>query len=884
MYLQFVHKGTSRVAVEIYNNESGLIYQRIVNRYNQKDIQWLAEVSRWDVVEVNQNLMQFCEGDNTETGFEFDLDPKLYALWTTPPVQSTDVQPFTISVRELPQRKQFARQYSSTDVEECLRKAFETLDCTEPLIEWTERDRLCCLDVDYHYTAPPTYDELCRIVSTIRPQPFCWHPSHGGGAKLYYVKQPGFNAIELAAVAGVQWVDQSPTATFDLVKSTRHPLFARTLDEKPAPCSSTEDIHFVYGSGDVSGLKKILASEIDSDSISDFLESRGWHYGQTLPHTDCPISPFPYHKDTVFIGEKGIYCHHCQAKGLGGKTPGFVSYNLLIQGVDNRLRNMVRHFVHLEHARIVLENLYPTIATSILDTIYSVMLKIVHSQDDPRIEMAMSAGRGFVRINGQWVTVDGTTSLTDGLPRYVQSLPTVLVPRPDDGFTVSVPALISLTNAGDTSEYGYYPISYLRGCRIYGQKLPYPHLEVIKNIIRPEFVNCPPTYLTESRRMDIEEAWQLLESEFPGINRTYIKLLICTKGASEGRLAQCPYLMVTGVSSAGKSTSVHIAAGICGDKADEPIFYPDVLRFRASLMDGAKTSGFLCVNEIFKMADRCRMSYVHALDPLLSLTEDSRSHVLYVGSVPFGRLPVFVLTDIECPREILQDYQLARRFTFYNLDSSIDWTNTLVTRNIRPHEFRCISPEHTLAADTILSDIIDEFFSTPTPLHEMARKLKINVFEPTPQPPKSLTESKDISPTIPTHTPFYDELPERSELKETLNKFYNSVIHAPPLKDSHATRYNPECGWKLIDRNVDSDLLNTWNEVADGPQGIEWTRSRVCHAEDWGKLLGLSHPITLEVKPYQGGKRFLYVRFRSTDSARFPEWVNGRKMEWSHKP
>lgn len=858
MLLQFIHKGQTRLAIEVYNEDGGLIYQRMISRYNEKDARWLSRITHWDITEVNRNLQQFCEDDSNETqAFDFELDNDILAEWTRPVVDVCPPENFVIQIRELTQLKRYARQIVTPDPEESLRQAFDVLDSKESLIEWTDRNRLCCLDVDYHYTEPPTTEQIYTIVNRVSPAPFCWHPSHGGGVKLYYVAQPGYTATELAAVAGVQWVEESPTATFDLVKSTRHPCYPRTLDSKPAPCSSTEDIHYIYGCGDVSSLKRILASEIDSDDITEFLESRGWHYGQTLPHTDCPINPFPYHKDVVFVGEKGLFCHHCQAKGLGGRTPGFVGYGSLIRGVDNRLRNMVRHFVHLDHARIVLHNLYPGIPESILDTIYEVMLKIVHTPDDPRVSMAMYAGKGFVRMRGHWVTVDGTTPLTEGIPRLIQSFPSVLIPKGDDGFTVNIPALTALLNTGDVSEYGYYDISYLRGCKIYGQKLPYPRLEVVKVIPRPEFVDCPPTYLPVSRRMPVEQAWKLLEQEFPGINRTYVKLLICTKGASEGRLAQCPFLLVTGVSGAGKSTTVHIAAGLCGDKADEPIFYPDVMRFRASLMDASKTSGFVCVNEVFKMADRCKLSYVQALDPMLSMTEDSRSHVLYVGSVPFGRLPVFVLTDIECPVEILQDYQLARRFTFFRLDSAHNWTDTLVTRNIRPHEFRCISAEHTHAADTILSDIIDEYFSEPMSLQEMVRRLGILSI--------SLTESKEEG----------EELPERKELKDRLIKFFNAVFHAPLLEGAHAGRYNNESGWKVIDRNTENDILGCWNDVCDGQDRLEWTRSRLCHAEDWGRVLKLRFAIVLDIKPYQGGKRYLYVRFRSTDSTRHPHWING---------
>ena len=864
MFIQFLHKGTTRLAIEIYDNDSGLLYQQLISRYSRKDVTWLSRLVKWSTVEVNQRLQQFCEGTDTEQIHEIEIDQNVLADWTRTDAQPTE-HPFTIEVRELTQLKQYARKVSGTDIGELLRQAFALPDLREPLLEWDSRDKLCCLDVDYHYVDPPTAEELESYASSVEPAPFAWHPSHGGGAKLYYISQPGYTALELAAVAGIHWLAYSPTATFDLVKSTRHPCFRRSMDNRKAPCESVDDIHYVYGSGDVSGLKRMLASEIDSDDVTEYLERNGWTYGQIIPHIYCPLNPVPYYKDTVFIGEKGIYCHHCQAKGIGGKNPGFVSYTTLIRGTDNRLRNMVKHFVHLEHAKIVLNNLYPSIPDNILDIVYRIMLKIIHSCDDPRVDMAMYAGRGFVRIKGQWVTNDGTTSLTDGLPRYLQSLPAVLHPA-ENGFSTDVPAFTALSNAGDIAEYGYYDVSFLRGCRIYGQKLQYPHFEVVKVVRRPEFENCPPTYLTESRRMPIEEAWKLLEQEFPGVSRTYITLLICTKGASEGRLAQCPFLLITGVSSAGKSTSVHIAAGICGDKADEPIFYPDVLRFRASLMDGAKTSGFLCVNEVFKMADRSKLSYTQALDPMLSLTEESRSHVLYVGSIPFGRLPVFVLTDIECPREILQDYQLARRFTFFRLDSGVDWTHTLVNRNIKPHEFRCISPEHALAADTILSDIIDTHFSTPTPLVEIAKKLGI---AHTPVP-------NNNEPTPADSTGETGELQERLDLKEQLHKFYLAVIRmTPSTLGQHEARYNSAHGWRVIDRNTDNEILNTWNDVADGQQAIEWTRSRICHAEDWGKLLRVKFPVVLDIKVYQSGKRYLYVRFRSTDSTRTPKWING---------
>lgn len=889
--LQFKKVTPQRIVVEVQNENCELLLQRPVNRYNRKDVEWLMRLTEWTLPDANRIIVNFLDGDGEEELYQVTPGPQVeQEIIGKPAEPDPESIPFFVYVRELTQLRQHALSFRNESSVEAFRTAlFDTPGTyTEPIIEWSGTDRLCCLDIDYHSTQAPTKQYIDGIVSRIRPQPYCWHYSHGDGkghgAKLYFSSHPGYSAVELASVAGLQWVELDPRATFDLTRSTRHPGFKRTRDDMKPPVTSMDDIHVTYGSGDVSAVRRLLLSEVESSDVEDYLASRGWRIGLSLPHTECPIDPTEGAKQPVYIGDRGILCLRCRDRGLGGKVPGFRSYASLIGGKDNRIRTMVKNFVHLEHARIILQNLYPTIPETILDNVYRVMLKIVHSPDDPRINLAMLAGKGFIRITGQWVSVDGTTSLADGTQRYVQSLPAVLIPK-EDGYSVNIPALTAFLNAGDLSEYGYQDVSFLRGCKVYGQYLPYPNKEIVKMVCRKEFVDCIPRYLNKSIRMEIEDAWELLEQEFPGINRTYVKLLIAAKGASEGRLAQCPFLMITGVSSAGKSTTVHIAAGICGDKADEPIYHPDPMRFRAALMDGAKQSGFICINEVFKMSANSKLSATQALDPMLSLTEDSRSHVLYVGTVPFGRLPVFVLTDINCPSEVTQDYQLTRRFTFYRLDDSIEWTNSLVTRNIKPHEFRLISPEHNRAADTILSDVIDEFFRKPTPLVEISRQLGIGVAEVDTIPmvtPEIMVNSDNSSSTENVETPYF-ELDERTELKIRLRKFHKLVCEASPLTGSHAQRYAPHQGWRLIERFGGGELLELWNEVCSGHNGAEWISSRICDAEDWGRLLGF-HPtdtigkkwnIVFQIAEFTNQGRHLYVRFRSTDSKKRPCWVNG---------
>jgi len=878
--LAFSRQNKNTLSIEVTDDDGTPQVQLILNRYKPKDVQFLAELWNVPQPEALAKVNSVCEC--TEDGYidTVDFEPRpglIESILNGTPVEPTIPDPtdtskppqpeaaqpiqLVIHVRELNQLKQHGRAFSNTNVEQCFRDALASAcsnpDSVEPLIEWTDGNTFHCLDIDYHTLKDAlTYEELSNIVSRIKPQPLAWHMSHGHGAKLYYVASPGYTACELASIAGISWLAVDPRATFDLIRSTRHPCFARSRDNCVPPCDSLEQVAFVYGQSDVSAIRKVLLSDVEYSDVEAFLNERGWYFGKTLPHSECPIQPTNDQKENVFIGEKGIFCHRCQAKGYGGKTPGFMSYSQLVGTVDNRVTTMLRNFCHYEHAKVILANVFPHVPSKIMEDVYRVMLKIVHMPEDPRIPLAMVAGKGFVRVRGQWVTHDGSESLTDGKPAFINSLPaTKFVKRGGEDAGKLLPdvsRVVAFLNAGELDEYGYQDISFLRGAKIYGQHLPHKDGENIKVVIRPEFKNNVPQYVHPSKRMPSEEAWRFLSQEFTGIDRNYIKLLIASKGASEGRLAQCPYLLVAGPSGAGKSTSVHIAAGICGDKADEPIFHPHVDRFRQSLMDASRNSGFVCINEVFKMAERAKLSYTQALDPMLSLTEDSRSHVLYVGSVPFGRLPVFVLTDIDIPSEVERDAQLARRFTFYRLGQANNWQDNLVRQNFRPHEFRLLSYDHNAAADAILSEVIDEFFQTPIPLYEIAKSLQAGSLD-------TFSGEK-----------------ERSD--EVMAKFYYEVCNAPPISGTHTNRYNPLKGWKMIDRSLQQPINELWDDLCDGRSPEEWQRSRILSSQDWRKVLGIDFNIVCEIKPYRGNN-VVYVRFRSVENSRNPDWINGRSVK-----
>lgn len=876
MMLNLERQSQQRIKVDVTDDDGRILTQKLINIYSEKDIKWLHELNpEWNIPDINGILRDLVEQEALD-----GESPPMQAYDYNPPpgsfdsiklketidsvAESTAQRIFTIHVRELNQQKKNSIPFNGTDPGEVLKDVLSTLTpgLNEPLIEWTDKDTLCVLDVDYHNVPielRPSATEIQNIVSRIRPTPYCWHPSHGMGAKLYFLRTPGFSATELSAVAGLNYYQLDPRCTFDLSKSTRHPLYKRSRDGRRPPVSNNQSgissVNYLYGSGDLSSIRRLLNSEVEYDDIQDFLIERGWYVGQTLPHSQCPINPgysSDETKENVFVGDTGLFCHRCYGRGLGSPSnPGFTSYGSLIGSTDNRIKVMVKNFCHLEHAKVVLQNIYPQIPLSTLCTIYEVLLKIVHSHDDPRIQMTLRNGKGFIRGKGVWISVDGETNLQKGLDAYVRSLPAVCIPTEDD-FKLNIPATTAFLNTGDISEYGYSDVSFIRGCRIYGVHLPYPENDVTKVVLKPDFHKVPPTYKPKSQRTPINEAWDLLDEAFPGIDHNYVKLLIASKGASEGRLAQCPYLLVTGPAGSGKTTTVNIVAGICGEIVSEPIWVPHIDRFRQSLMDAARTSGFICINEVFKNAISSRLTHTQALDPMLSLTEESRSHVMYTGSVAFGRLPVIVLTDISVPQEVTDDMQIARRFIFYRLQRQIQWSDTLVKRRIRPHQFRKLSAAHNEAADSILSDVIDTFFQEPMSLQEIAQQLDVVSLE-------SYNEDVDDKTGV-------------------LLRFYQAVIESKPVTGPDAVRYNPLLGWKRIDRIQENELNRLWNEICDGQTPETWCKSRIVESEDWSKILKVDHVNVLcEMRAKNG---VVILRFRSTDSVKFPTWINGKQMTY----
>lgn len=767
-----------------------------------------------------------------------------------PAAPGADAGPFTVLLRSKTQPAESAAEFTAPAPAEAL---YAALDCTtfaapDPLLQWDGKDRMCCLDIDYHalpFLARPSASWLEARAANIQPRPVAFHVSHGRGVKLYYAALPGFAAKELAAVAAVGWLQQDARASADLVGVSRHPCYPSSghvaPDGTPSPAGA---VYRQTPGDDLAPVAAWLQRSADPDAVGDWLDARGWACGKRLPHGECLIDPGDNSSggEPVLIGESGVHCYRCAGKGLSlGRTPGFTPWASIVGGAPPRAVGMIRGAVHWTHARLVLRTDVP-LPDAVLESAYTAAVKLCHGCDSPQAQAVAVAGRDLIRMDGRWVSPDGTTTYTQNLHGMLNALPAVWSP----GERAVLPDRRDVfLQSGDISHYGYHPVTPVHGVAIYGQHLDYPDGRVAFATPAPIFRGgkFAPRYRSLNQRQNVEDAWTEIERTFPGVNRNYVYLLIALKGLAEGASVQAPFAIVTGPSSAGKSSTVQLAASICGDRCTEPMYTADTVRLMQAVAGALDTGSFVVLNEIFKEAARAKLKPRAAVDPILTMTPSSSAHRLYIGPRPLGRLPALVLTDIEIPAAVHADVQLARRLIWVPLEAKLDWTKTVGEAGFGDiGRYRLSSPEAAAACDAILSDVTDRFFHAPMTVAAVAKELGFGTLE----------ETGDCGQT-----------------RDSLRRFFKLVCDAPDLAGSDADRY-PGPGWKAVGMGDTSDLAELWAQIANGPQGDEWGESRIATGEDWSLLLGCGPRVHFDRLRY---RNTLYVRFR-VGPKHAPEWAS----------
>jgi hypothetical protein len=292
-----------------------------------------------------------------------------------------------------------------------------TYPIAEPVMEWRD-PRLVVLDVDYHdrpLEQRPAPHQLENLATRVEPAPPRYNVSHGLGLHLYYVAQGGYSGLDLAAAAAV-WIKQAdPTASVELKQRSRHPAYPRDDGRTAGPVRSLSP------TADLAALRGWLQRTIDDQAVAAWLEDQGLVQGSAYEHRHCPICPGePSHGKPLFVGQHGLFCHHCAAAGyrMGSRTPGLVPYVVLLNaGLSPLVRTLVENRTHWEHARVVIAEKYG-LTGDIARHAYLALLKLVH-HGDPALERVFQAGTNLIRLPRRWTTADGSTTYR---PQYMLNI------------------------------------------------------------------------------------------------------------------------------------------------------------------------------------------------------------------------------------------------------------------------------------------------------------------------------------------------------------------------------------------------------------------------------------------------------------------------------
>jgi hypothetical protein len=700
----------------------------------------------------------------------------------------------------------------------------DALDSSNPdeVIEWAGASRLAILDVDYHGRATPPREQVLNAAARLQPQPWLVWLSKGGGLHCVYHEAAGFGADELAACAGLAYLGIDPTATFEVISRTRTPpgeVMKRTQ------------------TADLAAVAAWLRTDVSEEQADEWLAERGLNRGEAYPHDLCPMLPgVESHGTPLFVGDGGLFCHKCESLGFrcGSRRPGYFPYAALLHGgTSSAIRAMGENFTHFEHARLVLADV-GGLRGATAELAYKSLLKLLHGPDDPRIARVFTAGNDLVRLNSRWGTRDASAAYDKNIQPILAALPAC---QNAEG-KPNAERVSRFTQNIDLTEYGYPAVTPIRGLRIYSHNLAFADVNRVSvvvpaGLLRPAAMErYRPRYVPVSRR--VADPWAVVEQHLPGVNRDYVRLLIAAKGVAEGQVGIAPNLLVCGPTGAGKTLMTELAAAICGDQCTTVPWNRSVERFRQGVSAGADAGSFVMVDEIFKDAKRGDRTAMQALDVFLTLTPGSVSHQLYVGPVPLGKLPVCILADVNVPHALSADAQLARRFCYVRLrDSHLEWQEKLASTGLhRVENFRTMGEKYAAAADAIVSEVIDTFFSRPMSLGEIATQLGYGM----------LTDSVD----------FEDPTAE-------LKRFYEAVCAAPEPGESYKRRW-AGAGWKVIQLGDETPIAEAWEAVCNLPNDGDWYTSRRCDEQDWRKLLEKKGEVRFEQRRF---RNVIAVRFRS---------------------
>ncbi len=738
--------------------------------------------------------------------------------------------PFSCVVRGRTMKAENGFHYSG-EAADCIHMVFGVLTPFDALVCWEGTEQVAVLDLDGEVPA--------AFAECVSPRPAAWWASHHGGSHLLYFAAQGMQAGELAAVAALSALDQRPTLRAEVKADTRHPL-------SPDPDGTKAgEVHWRTANADTGHLASFLGPRLaSSPDVVEWLQSKGLEMGRRYDHTHCPMHPDEeggVGTQPVDVREEGIKCYRCEGRGLGG---WWTYRSLTGQSTQSALAHCVKHFTHWDHARHVMGEAF-ALSPDLSRLAYSAALRLTHGTEDPRIDRVFRAGRGLLRFDRSWVNEQGETYhvMGRGIRALLSDLPAAR--RSDD--EVDEARVELLEQPTDLYRLGYHALHPVWSVRIASQHVLDRDETRVPIVVQCGWLASPARsgqrarYMASgSARLEQDAAWAIVERWCPGVDRNGVLALIAAKGCAEAGIGMHPFVFLTGPTGSGKTTSVQLAAAICGDMVNVVPWGEDRDRLRAAVRTAKEQGSFCCFDEVSKGQRSLGRKGTRALDFVLTLTADSVSHKLYTGPVRMGDLPVVVFADTAIPSDVKGDGQLARRITHIPLVGRKDWKSQRVGLGIDLTKMRLAGEEYVKACDSILSYAIDRWFMATPTFETVAAELGFRTLERS------------------------DEAEVNEDL---LRELFSAVCEAPEMSPT-AARMSAR-GWRRVERGANSRLARVWEQVCDGLDDEGYHQSRMCTAVDWQQLCSLSVPAEFESSRAAGGAAKLRIVNKASPVYRF---------------
>lgn len=403
---------------------------------------------------------------------------------------------------------------------------------------------------------------------------------------------------------------------------------------------------------------------MDDDRVGAWLARAGFGLDrERYPHALCPIDPSNYAgRDPVVLLEHGVWCFRCD----GRTGDGFRSWSALVEDAGPLETHpwalAARQWVHWEHASRTLPDV--GIPPNLQRLAYSGLLRALHRrlrEEDAaafealRVQCFNEHLRWLRGDSGRWLHAE-TLEPLDLKDQELACLPWVRGKR----------ELVALARAGSPLP-GFTPVRPVDAV-LNPASVP----DSIVCLTPPRASLAPPPLSGEIEPLPLAEAEDLLRADFPGVDLTYLRLLLAACACSEA--GGSPIILVAvGDSGAGKTQTIYLACSILEARSAD---VTDAFSPPATEEGWRRRVGEACAggHRPLVVNDLHRVRGLHQQVKLLISLEDPLAYRPLFCSAQRAQLRApFVLTCVTAPRALALP-EMARRIFVHRLGRRVsDW-------------------------------------------------------------------------------------------------------------------------------------------------------------------------------------------------------------------